>query len=325
MSQDRSSNLITWNCEDYILALESACNWFGIKQGRSKQYIKLVREFYLEGKRSRDHLPSLNEGAEVVDLYKLWELHESRFSGIKRKISRCLSKGPLLQEDENPDSSSNHPRNEAFVYLLAGELIKAGVHVAAVDGITRKDLTCHNDADITIECNGSLLDVQCKRPQAERKFSGRFKEARDQILDAPRPGQEGIIAIDCTSIKPPEKVLVVDSPNVVPQQIDRFLIGVAKRNIGLGETKVTIHPQISGIRADRRILGLILFARIPVMTKVGESPILTPFNNPFYSLFRPDSSTTFVCIPNLYSPNSSLLRIVYENLAGSVQTSNRQL
>lgn len=321
--REHSSTFKGWNSVDYIKSLEDVCDYFEIKQGRSKQYIKLAKEYFFEGKRSREHLLALNEASEGVDIYNLWKKHEYRFHGIKGKIRKCLAKGPLLQEHENPKEMTNSPRNDAFVYLIAGELIKANVNVLAVDGIVAEGSVCHDDADITIDCYGELIDIQCKRPQAERKFSVRYRKARNQILNTSREDQQGIIAIDCSSlIRPRENILNVNDSEIAQQGLDRLFLEAAKRNIDVVETRTTLRPQILGISIDEMILGLLLFARIPAVSTVYESRILSPLNNPYYSERRPDSFSILSFMPNINSQNISLLREVYIKLAESITQNN---
>lgn len=284
---------------EYLMRLEKACSGVGISQGRAVQYKRCVKELYEnEDKRSRDNLLSYNESYEIVDIYEIWEPYVHRFPGILEKLRKCLGKGPLLQEDENPDSSTNRPRNEAFVYFLAGRLIQAGINVKAVDGILSDGADCHVDADITIEFKSSLIDVQCKRPQAERNLISRAKEAYGQIRNSPRIGQEGIIAIDCSSlIRQEGYVLESDSGESAYDYLSGLLVD-------------TIHQKLN-IQLSNKILGILLFARIPAMTRVYESMILTHQGAPFLTQFRPDSVSSFVIAFNEEYPNPELLNSFY--------------
>lgn len=82
-----------------------------------------------------------------------------------------------MRENEKSANSSNRPRNDAFVYLLAGKPMKAGVSVVAVDGSVVDGSGWESDADITLCHNRMLIDVQCKRPQNLSKMQKRIREA----------------------------------------------------------------------------------------------------------------------------------------------------
>ena len=115
------------NYAERLQTLQLACEWMDIKKGRALQYSKFIREFYEEDKRSREHILAFNEACEITDIYELWVPFIDNFPGLEQKIKQVFQKGPVLQEDEMPNISSNRPRNDAFVYLLAGKLIKAGM------------------------------------------------------------------------------------------------------------------------------------------------------------------------------------------------------
>lgn len=105
-------------CNEFISSLQNALDWLGINHGRGAKYKNLVCEFFLQDKRSKDHILAYNESCEIVDISQLWEHDIDQFLGLKEKIRAVCSKGPTLAEDERVDTSSNRSRNDAFVYLL---------------------------------------------------------------------------------------------------------------------------------------------------------------------------------------------------------------
>jgi len=256
----------------------------GIVHGRAAEYIRLIREFFKEGKRSREHILAYNESCEIIDIYKFWRPCISNFLGLYQKIRKVCKKGPVLREDEKPSSSSNRPRNDAFVYFLAGKLMRAGVEITAVDGIVGKGIKCHRDADITFRWNGNLIDIQCKRPQTEKALEERISEASKQISNPKRQGQSGIIAIDCSAlIRPPGKLIEKDSG----QHAEQFLCNrLAKK----------VMPKVKK-KLGNAILGFILFARAPHMALLGISRVLSPRGKPF-RYYRPESVSTFLLVGN---------------------------
>lgn len=269
---------------EHLKSLQRACKWMGIAQGRAAEYIRLIREFFEKGKRSRKHILVYNESCEVVDIYKFWRRYVSEFPGLYEKIIKVCKKGPVLREDEKPCSSSNRPRNDAFVYFLAGKLIRAGIEIMAVDGIVRKGTRSHRDADITFRWNGILVDIQCKRPQTENALEKRVKEASKQLANPKRQGQIGIIAIDCSAfVRPPGKLLEKDSGRRAEEFLSQCL---AKK----------IKPQIKTM-FGKTILGFLLFARAPHMALIKISPVVSPRGEHFRS-YRPESISTFLGIGN---------------------------
>jgi hypothetical protein len=293
---------------DHLQALQAACEWLSINRGRAAQYSKLVREFFAEGKRSCEHILAYNESCEIIDLYTLWEAPVNNFSGLGRKIKAVFRKGPVLREDENPDASTNKSRNEAFVYLLAGKLIRAGVKVVAVDGTVAQGVSGCTNADINLEWSGSVITIECKRPQMQDALTERVKEARQQLTDPSRKGWAGIIAIDCSAfIRPLKQLLEADSA----EDAERFLADLLKKAV---VPKVETHLETT-------ILGCLLFARAPAMTRMGYSSIVSPQGNPMAYYFRPDSISTWLVLNNSDSSNPGVLPSVSQLLYQSMHVS----
>lgn len=141
--------------------VDSACRWLGIGRGRALQYGKLLRELLEEDRRSPEHILAYTESCEIVDVYKLWEHRIDDFPELSDKIRAALSEGPLLRDDEKPAASSNRPRNDAFVYIIAETFLKAGIPVYAVEGVPARDAACSSEADFIFDCGDSLIDVEC--------------------------------------------------------------------------------------------------------------------------------------------------------------------
>lgn len=174
--------------ENHLGYLSAACDWMRIDRGRAARYRKLVMEFFACGQRSREHILAFNESCEIIDIYELWEPYINDFPHLGQKIKAVYSKGPILREDERPETSSNRPRNDAFVYVLAGKLARAGVKVISVDGIVAQGIDCEIDADITFGWDGTAIAIQCKRPQTQHAVEKRAREAREQLT---RPSRKG--------------------------------------------------------------------------------------------------------------------------------------
>jgi hypothetical protein len=297
--------VVSGHYTEHLQSLQAACEWMGINRGRAAQYSQLVREFFAEGKRSREHILAYNESCEIIDLYALWQAPVKNFSGLRRKIEAVFRKGPVLREGENPNASTNKSRNEAFVYLLAGKLIRAGVKVVAVDGTVAQGTSCYTNADINLEWNGSVINIECKRPQTQDALTERVKEARQQLTHPSRKGWAGIIAIDCSAfVRPLEQLLGADSA----EHAERFLADSLEKAV---IPKVEKHLETT-------ILGCLLFARAPAMIRRGHSSILSSLGNPMAYYLRPDSISTWLVLNNSHSSNPSVLPCVSELLYQSM-------
>jgi len=102
------------------------------------------------------------------------------------RSGQSAARDQLLREEENPAVSSNRARNDAFGYLVAGRLLAAGVPVVAVDGYPYSRCDLRIRSDVTFQWHGTLIDIECKRPQSYAALEARTKEAREQI-QRPKP------------------------------------------------------------------------------------------------------------------------------------------
>jgi hypothetical protein len=290
MNMDTTPYLKKAHYTGHLQILQAACEWMNIERGRATRYGQLIREFFADGTRSREHILAHNESWEITDIFELWEASINNFPGLKQKIKAVFSGGPVLREDERPDTSSNRPRNDAFVYLLAGKLIRAGVKVIAVDGIAAQGIGCPSDVDITFDWNGSAVDIECKRPQTQKALGKRLREACQKLTG------QGIIAVDCSAfIRPPEKLLGADSA----EEAERFLAQSMEKAV-TPEAKTPLATAI---------LGFLVFARAPAMIREGDSLIISPRGNPF-TYMRPDCISTWLVISNSRSSSYDALRFM---------------
>lgn len=286
---------------EYLRRLEEACTWLGITKGRAQHYVRLLRQYHDEGKSTRQHVLAYSESLEILDIFRTWQIKIDQFPGLQLKISEALQSGPVVREQERASRSNNRPRNDAFVYFLAGMLLAANVRVVAVDGILKKGVTGSENADITFLEGHDLIDIQCKRPQRFRGIDQCVKKARKQIEIANRIG---VIAIDCSAfIRPPHSVLGSTS--------------LAEANSFVGNSiqkvcRVTLMQQ-----RKPNVLGFILFARVPLMTKTGGSQIVSQSGAGLFSPGR-ESLSTYVYFNNRHSQKPDLLWRVVEQLKSVV-------
>ena len=232
--------------------LEAACKWGALSRGRATRYAKLIRELFTGRPRTREHVYACNESFEITDIHQLWELHTDRFPGIKTKICAALNSGSVVTDDERHEASSNRPRNDAFPFLLGGKLLAVGVEVLAVDGVLASGQETQWSGDITIRHEKRILDIQCKRPFTNKTIVKLAQEGAKQITDAVQPGV-GIIALDLSrTIRPQGKILATRSEDNILNYVDKLL-------------RSTVPPGIVETIKDPKILGLIVFGRVPVM------------------------------------------------------------
>jgi len=293
---------------EQVARLTEACEWLGIKQGRAAQYGELIRELFEDDTRSRQHILAFGESCEVKDLFELWQARVTEFPGLVERMRTVLGKGPLLREDENPAASSNRPRNDAFGYLVAGRLLAAGVPVVAVDGINARYAAWSSEADVTFQWNGSLFDIECKRPQSYATLGERTAEAGAQIERPSRQGRHGIIAVDCSALVRPAGTLL-ESGSVAAAM--RLLSSKLERSIA---TRIES-------RLTRSILGFLLFARVPAMIRVGRSQILKTSGEPIHH-FRPDAISTWLVVSNAQYAGPDVLRSIASRLLETTHRSN---
>lgn len=132
------------------------------------------------------------------------------------------------------------------------------------------------------------IDVECKRLQSKKGLLKRAKAARSQITQSNRCG---IIAIDCSVLyRPTGTVLETSAPDAAESQLSKWL-------------ETNIEPNIRSSLSPR-ILGFILFARVPTMTSVG----IINSRGDFFR--RRDSISSWLVIGNPGCPNFEILRSI---------------
>jgi hypothetical protein len=283
--------------EDHLRRLEEACLWLDIDKGRAQTYIRLVREFHKEDKRTRQHILAYNESCEVVDIHRFWRLRAPQFPGLAEKMRQVLCSGPVLREEEEPKKANNRPRNDAFVFYLAGMLLSVNVQIVAIDGVLAEGEPGPENADITLRNGTDLVDIQCKRPQSSHSFERRVKEARKQIESTNRIGA---IAIDCSAVvRPSGGVLRSASIGAANSFIDQTLQNLAES---------TITNQLRNY-----VLGFFLFARVPVNTIIAQSQIVS-YQGERFTYFQRESLSTWLLFNNRKSRNPDLLWSVFQKM-----------
>ena len=276
----------------FVHALKRACHWLDIGQGRTRDYVRLLEAFDSVPRRSDEHVLAYYESCEIADILELWEHRIRQFPGLKTKLQAACRKGPVLADDEKTSNSGNKPRNDLFVYLVAGKFLAAGISVDTINGICARPGVDASTADFSFRWNGRGINAECKRVSSPARLTRRAKDARDQIA---RSGRSGIIAIDCSVLaRPTGTLLETDSPTQTENRMSRWL-----------EDKVV--PQLQPSLSPE-ILGLVLFARIPAMTATG---ILDANEQPYR---RRDCISSILAVGNRSCPDQAILRDIARRL-----------
>ncbi len=278
--------------DTFVQQLNCASQWLNIGQGRARAYVRLLEEFDRVHRRSREHILAYYESCEIVELFELWENRVDQYSGLKAKLQTACKKGPIVTEDEKSSTSSNKPRNDVFVYLMAGKFPATSIPVSTVDGICASPDIAESNADFCFRWNTLDMNVECKRVNSPAQLLKRAKEARDQVLKTDR---SGVIAIDCSVIaRPPDTLLETESPLQAEREMSRWL-------------EYNIVPQLQTALAPQ-ILGFILFARIPAMT---ATEILYPGEQVYR---RRDRISSTLAVGNRSCSDRTILQSIAQRL-----------
>ncbi len=285
--------------QEHVADLQQACSELGICRGRARDLTRLLTELFEEGKRSRNHILAPNESFEITDIYRFWHPHLSNFPRLKQDIAKYLGSGPVVAEEERTGGASNRARNQAFVYLMAGYLINAGVDVIATDGIPRIAVSEPGRSDIIIEWKQERIVIECKRPQSLRSIQSCLREAVRQITDSQLPG---IVALDCSRIVRP----MCPGGKLLEKRCPECAESCVQERLGY---------VLSAIRrpsSRRGVLGMVLFARVAAMI-VNCSRILSPGGEP-YEWTRPYSVCSTTIWRNADIPATRVVQDIWEQV-----------
>ena len=274
--------------------LKEALRWLGIEHGRAAMYERLLVE-HSQGQRSNEHFFAYYEAMEIVNIFESWRDRAIDFPSIQDRISYVFKKGAILSENESAPANSNRPRNDAFVYVLAGKLLHVGeARVISVDGIQNRTVTEQGSpADIVLSFQENLIGIECKRPMSNATLDENAEAAFRQLADRFSSQTWGIIAIDASRLlRRPGEYLKVSSL----QAGTKFLIN-ALENLLVPTAKRYNHASI---------LGLIGFARVPLVG-TAKSKILKYDGTPFVVENLSSAAISYLCIKNAKSSKGDLM------------------
>src|SRR5262249_31642951 len=145
-----------------------------------------------------------------------------------------------------------------------------------------------------------IIDIECKRPQRESAVARNLKEATKKLTSKVISEVLGIVALDCSAfIRPQWNFLDQYSPERGHDFISRKM-----------EAVIT-DPMV--LKWNKLIVGFLGYTRVPAMTRLSQSPILSAGGGPF-SYFRRDSISSFIMVNNERSHDPEILRSVFAAL-----------
>lgn len=299
MSSAGANFLTSIDTMNQIRVIEEACAWASISKGRATRYAALLRELFQENKRSPEHLLAWHESSDVTEMYELWRTKTDLFPGLNDRICTALRDGPVLSVEEN-SSSTNKARNNAFNYLLAGRLLAAGLDLLAVDECKRASETALWRGDITLNYQGTVFDIQCKRPYGRNSVIENIKKALKQITTTANPAQ-GIIAIDLSRcIYPTGTLLAASSGQEASDRVHNMVLEV-------------LSPEVHRLLGKQQhVMGLVAFASIPVGV-AHLSSVLRSDGMPYKNQYLHSVGQLRILI-NERSPFSEISKSLYEHL-----------
>jgi hypothetical protein len=272
--------------EDYqqaVLWVQQA--GFPVDRGRIAEYQKIISTlcatFPTEGWGNLDEplhrervCTALLEIRELVSIFKgLSGIGTSEaLTGLKHYL-----KGPVLQTHEDPNNSSNRPRNLGFELYLNALFAYAGI-----------EPTYGSGADLTFSYAGRCYFVEAKRPLSGPAAETAARVAKRQLvtrLDSDGNGEAfGLVAFDLSKVINPEN-------KVMPVRDEAHLFNLMyaedKRQMQLlsGQILRNAHPRVVGVLLHYRMLtnfsvtgalntlkwiGWVPFSEEPSLYEIGE-------------------------------------------------------
>ena len=282
---------------EYLRDLAEACQWLDIDRGRAWELARHLKRFHEGESLNDEQLLAYFESYDIVEIYRLWHQDVEQFPGLIDKIRNVAKKGPTLSDGENPDESTNRPRNDSFSILLAGGFHSAGIPVRQVEGISREGFENNATGDFSFAWHDSLINVECKRPRSRDQLVKNAKKAKKQIVKSRR---SGIVALDCSVLIRPNGTVFSNTSDISAE--DQFSTWLAQE----------IYPRVKGVFFSSGVLGLILYCRVPVLTP-------TPKHRNRAQLLRSDCIMPLICFDNPRYPVS--INLMY-GIASSLRTSS---
>jgi len=285
----------SWSRKDFVKLLYEACDWLNVSQGRAIEYIKALQDIETQEKLSNTQLFAHYESMDLIDLYLYWRDIQDVEKEIKPRLARIFRKGKLLSDEELDGKSTDRSRSEAFVFWLAGRLLKMGLGILQVDGIPKCVKHVGSIPDISLLWEEELVNVECKRIRSHSTCRERVEDAIDQIG---KKKTVGIIALDCAQlIRERDYVVERDKKEIASGWAFSFL----RREIFNNE----VVPVLRKSEYKGYITGVILHSAYPVLTHKRVEQ-----NN---EVFRRDTDRSVVSIGSPFCASSTQLMLNIHN------------
>lgn len=238
---------------------EAAVRWVGavgfpVERGRIADYRKIVSSLSanfevkgwgnLDDAAQRDRVfTALLEIRELVSIFR--GLSETTTSAAVAGLKHYL-KGPVLLADEDPNTSSNRPRNIGFELYLNALFTFAGL-----------EPKYGSTADLSFSCLGKPYYVEAKRPLSAPSAETSIRIAKRQLSERLNSrGSEqafGLLALDLSKvINPDNKVMPVFSE----EHLHNLMYAEDKRQMSLLSSQFlrNRHQRIVGALLHYRML-----------------------------------------------------------------------
>ncbi|MCY3883682.1 MAG: hypothetical protein OXG24_02075, partial [Gammaproteobacteria bacterium] len=181
-----------------------------------------------------------------------------------------------------------------FVFLLGGRLLAAGIPITQVDGIYRHQHSVGPSVDLSFSWDRSPTTVECKRARSKKNLIELAVKGCKQVE---KSGRFGVLALDCSLlVRPEHTVLEIFSRQLKSKHILDWL-----------ETEIWAKRMRDLIQKYSSVLGMILYCRVPAMTRILEgSPTIK---------FRRDCVTTIACCsPGTRSLGNPMMQEINDRL-----------
>ena len=243
--------------ESFLLDLDQALTWLGVlgiqrNQTRFDRYRKILGTV-LEHRMAE----TLDELRLVVPLeqYRISFIESTDLIAIAKNFGRI--RGPRFREKIRVAITGLvHPLDEKKSGLKARDfLFELGV--AAFFRNRKFPVLTYTDKDLITRVSRHTLLVKCKRPQSKNKVRRSIEKATDQLMkhfkNYNRGGVlRGLIALDISIVMNPQRMyLNADSDEAIETEVNALVAHFH-----------TEFKSALGYRRDKRILGVLFFAKV---------------------------------------------------------------
>jgi hypothetical protein len=243
--------------ESFLLDLDQALTWLGVlgiqpnqtRFNRYREILGTVLEHRMAG--------TVDELRTIVpqEQYRIAFIESTDLIEIAKSFGRI--RGPRFREKIwIATTGPAHPLDEKKVGLKARDfLFELGV--AAFFRNRKFPVLTYTDKDLITRVSGHTVLVECKRPQSKNGVRRSIEKATNQLMKHFKNHNRGdmlrgLIALDISIVMNPQKMyLKADSDEAIEAELNALLASF--------QTKF---KSALGYRRDKRILGILFFAKV---------------------------------------------------------------